>query len=97
ERERGEFAGVHVAPSGPGEVADSAEARLVILGPERPHIFKSEGSQALEESRTILDSRGPAPRDYRNMVVFLAADQRRVGDLEQAAAEHLAWSSIVED
>lgn len=31
------------------------------------------------------------------MLVFLAADQRRAGDLEQAAAEFLAWSSIVGD
>lgn len=97
ERERGQFAGVHVAPSGPGDVADSAEARLVILGPDTPHLFKSEDSLALSHSRTILDSRGPTPRDYRNMLVFLAADQRRVGDLEQAAAEFLAWSSIVGD
>lgn len=96
ERERGDtFAGVHAVPAGPADVTDSAEARLVILGPMRPHVARSDDSQALEQAQTILGSRGPAPRDYRNALVFLAADQRRVADLEQAAAELQAWSSIV--
>lgn len=96
ERERGDaFAGVHAVPGGPADVADVAEARLVILGPQRPHVARSDDSQALEQAQAILDSRGPAPRDYRNMLLFLAADQRRVADLEQAASELLAWSSIV--
>ena len=29
------------------------------------------------------------------MLVFLAADERAVADLEQAEAEHLAWASVV--
>ncbi len=95
EDERGDFAGVHVAPTGPDRVADSTEARLVILGLDRSHVVRSEASDALALARSILDSKGTAPRDYRNMVVFLAADQRRVGDVEQAAAEHLAWESVV--
>jgi predicted AAA+ superfamily ATPase len=98
ERDRGAFfAGVHAVPGGPADVADVAEARLVLLGPAQPHVPRSSDSQALEQAQVILDSRGPAPRDYRNMLVFLAADQRRVADLEQAAAEHIAWSSIVEE
>jgi predicted AAA+ superfamily ATPase len=97
EGQRGDFAGVHAAPSAPGDVADAAEARLVIIGPERPYVVRSDESQALEQAQAILGSRGAAPRDYRNMLVFLAADQRRVGDLEQAAAEYLAWRSIVDE
>jgi hypothetical protein len=96
EKQRGQFAGVHAAPGSPGNVADSAEARLVILGPEVPHT-RSEDSLALAQARVILDSRGAAPRDYRNMLVFLVADQRRVGELEQAAADLKAWSSIAGD
>jgi hypothetical protein len=96
ERKRGPFAGVHAAPGGPANVADIAEARLVILGPDSPHT-RSDDSLALAQARALLDSRGAAPRDYRNMLVFLAADQRRVGDLEQAAADFKAWSSIAAD
>ena len=93
---RGAFAGVHAAPSGPTDVADVAEARLVILGPEFPHT-RSNNSPALAVARTILDSRGPSPREYRNMLVFLAADGRRLDDLEQAVADHLAWSQVVDE
>jgi predicted AAA+ superfamily ATPase len=92
---RGDFAGVHAAPADPASVADAPEARLVILGPEVPHVVRSEESPARDAARELLDSRGPAPRDYRNMLVFLAADQRRVEDLGQAAAEFLSWNEIV--
>ena len=96
EARRGPFAGVHAAPGGPGSVADVPEARLVILGPDIPHT-RSEDSLALGQARAVLDSRGTGPRDYRNMLVFLAADQRQVGNLEQAAADFQAWSSIAQD
>jgi hypothetical protein len=78
-------------------VADTAETRFVIISPEWPHILRSDASPALLKARELLDSRGPAPRDYRNMLVFLAADQRRVEDLEQAVADYLAWAEIVGD
>jgi hypothetical protein len=96
-RRRGDFAGVHAAPNSPSDVADTAEARLVIIGLDWPHVPRSDASPALLKTRTLLESRGPAPRDYRNMLVFLAADQRRVDDLEQAVAEYLAWAEIVRD
>ncbi len=35
------------APTGPGDVADVAEARLVILGPTSPHTPRSDDSRAL--------------------------------------------------
>lgn len=57
-QKRGDFAGVHAAPGEPADVADSSEVRLVILGPERPHVFRSEDSRALQEARRVLDSRG---------------------------------------
>ncbi len=90
---RGNFAGVHAAPGGPADVADVAEARLVILGSDWPHP-RSGDSPAERQARAILDSRGSAPRDHRNMLVFLAADQRRIEDLDQAAADYLAWRQI---
>jgi hypothetical protein len=95
--ERGDFAGVHAAPIGPDRVSDTPEARLVLLGLEAPHVHRSDASLALDLARTILDSRGNGPRDHRNMLVFLAAEQKNVVGVEQATAEWLAWRSVVAD
>ncbi|MGH9126562.1 MAG: ATP-binding protein [Acidimicrobiales bacterium] len=94
---KGDLAGVHVMPSGPTVVGDTAEARLVVLGPDSPHVVRSEDSPALTTARQLLDSRGNAPRDYRNILVFLAVDQRRLDDLEQGVADYLAWKSVLDE
>jgi predicted AAA+ superfamily ATPase len=94
ERGDGDFRRVHVAPPTTGDVADDPMARLVVLGPEQPHIAKAEQSPALDGARTLLDQRGNSPRQYRNMLVFAACDQRSLEGLEEAAADFLAWSSI---
>jgi predicted AAA+ superfamily ATPase len=93
-RESGVFAGVHIAPRTSSDVEDSDEARLLILGPDVPHVARSDDSLALRTARDLLEQRGSAPRTHRNMLVFLAADQRRLEDLELAVAEQLAWQSI---
>lgn len=90
----GEFRGVHVAPQGSEDIVDDAVARLVVLGPDAAHIAKADESPALHAARQMLDQRGTVPRQYRNMVVFAAADQRRLDDLERVTAEHLAWAGI---
>jgi hypothetical protein len=92
--ERGEFAGVHVCPPTPAEVPDVAECRLVVLPPGAPHVNKDESSQALVTAREILEQRASGARQFRNMVLFLAADQRRLAELERGVGEHLAWSDI---
>ncbi len=94
QRDRGELAGVHVAPQSSADVDDDDQVRLVVLPPEAAHVAKAEDSPALGAAREILEHRGNAPRLYRNMVVFLAADHRRVDDLRQGMAEALAWGSI---
>ncbi len=94
QRARGELAGVHVAPRSSADVDDDDQVRLVVLSPERAHVEKAEDSPALGTAREILENRGSAPRLFRNMVVFLAADQRRIDDLRQGMAEALAWGSI---
>ncbi|HLI14875.1 MAG TPA: Swt1 family HEPN domain-containing protein [Acidimicrobiales bacterium] len=94
QRDRGELAGVHVAPQSSADVDDDDQVRLIVLPPEAAHVAKTEDSPALGAAREILEQRGSAPRLYRNMVVFLAADHRRVDDLRQGMAEALAWGSI---
>ncbi len=90
------FAGLHIAPAGPADVADEPRARLVILEPSAPFAVNSEDSPALATAREILEHRGAGPRQYRNMLLFAAAEQRAVEGLEQAAAEFLAWDGICE-
>ena len=67
-------------------------ARLVLLNPE--HAYSKGDNPALAEAKAILESRGSAPRVYRNSLVFLAADATRLRELEQAAAGYLAWKGI---
>jgi hypothetical protein len=91
------FSGVHPCPNSGGDVPDELEARLVVLGPEFPHLARDEKSAARQMASSILDSRGASPRTYRNAIVFAAADKTRFADLEQAVRQHLAWKSIDAD
>ena len=94
QRGSSEFASVHYAPAGGADVADDPRARLVVLEPDAAHIANSSDPPARVSAREILDHRGAGPRQYRNMLVFAAAEQRGMDALEQAAGEYLAWSGI---
>jgi len=98
DRERGDFAGVHIAPEGGSDVPDQPEVRLVVLGPEHPHAARAGGkTPALTAAKAILEQRGAGPRSYRNTLVFAAADKTRLADLEEAVRFYLAWTSIDQD
>lgn len=96
-RERAVFSRVHPAPGGPGDVPDDEDAKLVILSPDHPHSRGSESSPARLEANAILDSRGSAPRTFRNTLVFLAPDRARLDELKPMVREFLAWKSIQEE
>ena len=55
----------------------------------------SLGAAAEAAAKAILETRGSAPRLYRNTLVFLAADKTRLQDLDEAARRYLAWESIL--
>lgn len=93
-RDRGEFCAAHVCPANPAEVPDIAECRMVVLPPTAAHINRDSGSDAMLAAKALLEQRGNAARQYRNMLVFLAPDRQRLADLERAVAEHLAWTDI---
>jgi predicted AAA+ superfamily ATPase len=95
-RERGDLEKVHLMPVTSADVPDELDARLVILGTNEPYSKKPD-NQALVGAKTILDSRGNTPRLYRNALVFLAADETRLIDLEDAVRRYLAWASIVRE
>ncbi|MGI8554467.1 MAG: DUF499 domain-containing protein [Dehalococcoidia bacterium] len=95
----GEFAAVHVAPAGSGDVPDEDRARLVILSPRHTHRGGREGrgSAALHAAQDLLDRRGNLPRTRRNMLIFLASHDGDTGSLLQETKRYCAWESIVKD
>ena len=95
--DRGHFDAVQAAPGSSSDVPDeSGGVRAVVLGIAHPHTGK-EGSEALTEAKDILMQRGGTQRVYRNMLVFLAAEQRQLDNLKHAMRSFLAWETIVRD
>jgi len=95
DAKRGDFTRIHLLPRSGADVPDDLETKLVVLDIEQP--YTKEGDQAEVAAKAILESRGSAPRIYRNTLVFLAADKVRLQDLDEALRKYLAWQSIVED
>src|SRR5207248_5765942 len=55
---RGDFARVQAGPESSSAVPDTAEARLVILGPAHPHAARQEASPARQTAAAWLETRG---------------------------------------
>ena len=92
----GDFSRVHPLPQSSQEVPDDADARLVVLRTDHPY-SKDGGSLAEREAKAIFGYRGGTPRLFGNSLVFLAADQTRLQDLEEAVRRYLAWESILKE
>jgi predicted AAA+ superfamily ATPase len=95
-RTMGDFRRIHTVPQSGADVPDDMEARLVVLGTEHPY-SKDATNKAQSAAAAILQSRGNAPRLFQNALVFLAADQARLQDLDEAVRRSLAWSSILKE
>jgi predicted AAA+ superfamily ATPase len=95
-RRSGDFDRIHPLPQSGQDVPDDMEARLVVLGIDHPY-SKEAGNAAEIAAKAILESRGNAPRLYRNTLVFLAVDQNRLSDLDEAVRKYLAWMSILDE
>src|SRR5205807_8985979 len=68
-----------------------------ILYLHKPHpnqSLRDVNSQAKQVSKEMPDQRGNTRRNYRNTLVFLAADRNRLEDLRQGVRQYLAWDSI---
>jgi len=93
-RKTGDFTRVHPLPQSGQDVPDDLDARLVVLGTD--HTFtKQPGNPAEVAAKAILETRGNTPRLFRNTLVFLAVDQARLQDLEEAVRRYLAWDAIL--
>lgn len=89
------FTGIHVF-TGSGDVPDDWSLRLVVLPPDAG--FTRHGpTLAVDRANEILKSRGDAPRQKQNRLIFLAADYDNVGRLRDLVRSMLAWQSIVND
>jgi predicted AAA+ superfamily ATPase len=95
--DRGLFDAVQIAPGSSSDVPDERSGvRAVVLGVAYPHAGR-DGSEAHTEAKDILMQRGSTPRVYRNMLVFLAAEQRQLDNLKSAMRYALAWAEIVRE
>jgi predicted AAA+ superfamily ATPase len=95
-RRMGDFKRVHPIPGISADVPDDLDTRLVVLGLNQPY-SREPNSSAETAAKAILETRGTAPRLYRNTLIFLAADQSRVQELEDSARKYLAWESILNE
>ncbi len=95
-RKTGDFARVHPLPQSGQDVPDDMDTGLVVLGIDRPY-SKEAGSPAEVAARAIFEARGNTPRLFRNTLVFLAVDQTRLQDLDEAARRYLAWDAILDE
>lgn len=93
-RTRGDFAGVHVCPESNADIPDTDEARLVILHPKVAHKRGGE-SEAKTFAHKATEQRGSANRTNRNMLVYLAADEARLQELDSATRDYLGWTHVL--
>jgi hypothetical protein len=93
-RTRGDFTGVHVCPETNGDIPDIDEARLVILHPKVAH-KRGVDSVARDFAQKATEQRGTVNRTHRNMPVYLAADEARLEELNNATRDYLGWSHVL--
>jgi hypothetical protein len=75
--------------SSSADIPDGPETKLVIFGPNHPHIARSDNGAALTVAAKILARLGNAPRDYRNCLVPLVVAGR--GKVDQSSHGFAAW------
>lgn len=96
-RKEAPFAGLHTCPASSADVSDEQAVRLVILRPSDTFKQGKMDSPAIKKAEEILNTRGTAPRTYRNMLAFVAPDQALLSSLQKAVSDLLAWESIKTD
>ena len=96
-RKEAPFAGLHICPASSNDVSDEQAVCLVILRPEDTFKQNKEDCAALKQAEEILNTRGTAPRTYRNMLAFVAPDHGLLPNLQKAVRDLLAWESIHTD
>ncbi len=88
------FSGIHICPASSLDVPDEQSVRMVVLSSAQSYTPSAQDCAAMQACREILETRGSSPRKWRNMLIFLAADQAELTLLEQQVCQYLAWKSI---
>jgi hypothetical protein len=92
------FSRVFAVPDDPIAIDEAQSLSLVILGPAMPHggkgVTKSAATDAVTE--TLLRCRA-SQRQFRNMLLFVAADEAQLVGAREAMRRAMAWRSIVDD
>lgn len=91
------FSGVHIWPENSSYVPDDDNARLVVLPMSKTHTSGKANSEAMAFISECIRERGQSPRNFTNMLVFLAPDKDKEYKIKSAAQEYLAWKSICGD
>ncbi|GEE02647.1 hypothetical protein nbrc107696_30930 [Gordonia spumicola] len=89
------FAGIHVFPDS-ADVPDETDARLVVVPLAYTHTARSGEKTAVPWAQNLIGSRGNAIRTFKNSIVFLAADEKRARELDDAARNYLAWKHVAD-
>ena len=92
-----DFAAFHVSPPETSDVVDEARARVVVLHPESTHKRTTGNTEATENAHRLLEGRGTAQRLYKNMLMFIAADENDAEALRLAVRDFSAWQSIQDE
>ena len=99
DRQRGEFAGIHIAPNSSADVPDEEGmgVRLVVLSPQYSHSSRANDSPARKWVADLLAHKGASPRYCKNLLLFLTPDRTKLANLMHSVCQYLAWDSIVEE
>src|SRR5690606_36421289 len=93
--DRGHFDTVQVAPGSSSDIPDEpGGVRAVVLGVARP-LPGRVGSEGVGQDKHIMMQRGRSPRVYRNMLVYLAAEQRQLDKFTASQRAAIVWADIV--
>lgn len=88
------FSGLHICPTSSFDVPDEQSVRLVVLPTKDVHERKQKETPAIDSAFDILSNRGNAPRQYKNMLVFLAPDKDMMQKLVKMVKRFKAWQTI---
>jgi len=89
---------IRTLPKESGDVPDDDSAvSLVILPLTAVHVRGQFTSEATSAAQEILDTRGLAGRIHKNMLVFLAPDEKKLTHLEKTVRRYLAWQMVLDE
>jgi hypothetical protein len=94
---RGDFAGVHAAQIDSSGIPDEPSTRLVLIAAQYTHRKGVDFSAGLQWATQCLQSKGNAPRQFMNTLVFLAPDEQNLENLFLALAERRAWQKVLDE